>query len=155
MNLQANAPAEIRRPILGVGGVLFERGRVLLVKRGAHPAKGYWSIPGGKLAAGETLAEGVEREMLEETGMRVRAGALIEIYERLPRPGASGTSDHYVVLDYLCEATGGLLQAGDDADEVGWFALRELGALHLTPGAAPVIEKAFRMSTGLPGEGGA
>ena len=122
------------------------------MKRGAHPAKGYWSIPGGKLAAGETLAEAVEREMLEETGLRVRARILVEVYERLPRPGAGGATDHYVVLDYLCEAKGGLLRAGDDADEVGWFALRELDALHLTPGAAPVIEKAFRMSGGVNGE---
>ena len=111
MNLQVDMPVDRRRPILGVGGVLFDGERVLLVKRGAHPAKGYWSIPGGKLVVGETLAEAVEREMLEETGLRVRAGALVEVYERLPRPGAGGVADHYVVLDYLCEATGGLLQA--------------------------------------------
>ncbi|MCY4594593.1 MAG: NUDIX hydrolase [Bryobacterales bacterium] len=151
MNVRAETPAERVGPILGVGGVLFDGGRVLLVKRGAHPAKGYWSIPGGKLAAGETLAEGVEREMLEETGLRVRARALVEVYERLPGPGAGRAADHYVVLDYLCEAKGGLLRAGDDAAAVGWFALKELDALHLTPGAAPVIEKAFRMTGGISG----
>lgn len=149
MNARGDTPEERARPILGVGGVLFDGGRVLLVKRGAHPAKGYWSIPGGKLAAGERLAEAVEREMLEETGLRVRALDLIEVYERLPRPGAGGTADHYVVLDYLCEPRGGLLRAGDDAAAVGWFDVTELDTLHLTPGAAPVIEKAFRMAGGV------
>lgn len=152
MNVRADTPEEGGRPILGVGGVLFDGGRVLLVKRGGYPAKGYWSIPGGKLAVGETLAEAVEREMQEETGLRVRARALVEVYERLPRPGAGGGADHYVVLDYLCEPKGGLLRAGDDAADVGWFAVTELDTLHLTPGAAPVIEKAFRMAGGVAGE---
>lgn len=137
-----------RRPILGVGGLVFDADRVLLVRRGAHPAKGYWSIPGGKLRDGETLADAVERELLEETGLRVRVGDLVEVYERLPRPGAGGTEAHFVVLDYLCEAVGGLLRAGDDADAVRWFAVDGLDGLHLTPGAADVVRKAFRMKAG-------
>ena len=137
-----------RRPILGVGGLVFDRDRVLLVKRGSHPAKGYWSIPGGKLRDGETLAEAVGRELFEETGLRVRVGALVDVYERLPRPGAGGDDAHFVVLDYLCEATGGLLRAGDDADAVRWFALDRLDGLHLTPGAAEVVRKGHRMKAG-------
>ncbi len=126
---------------------MFDRGRVLLVKRGAHPAKGYWSIPGGKLRGGETLAEAVERELFEETGLRVQVGALVEVYERLPRPGAGGDDAHFVVLDYLCEATGGLLRAGDDADEARWFSVEALEGLHLTAGAAGVVRKGLRVKS--------
>ena len=127
---------------------MFERGRVLLVKRGASPSKGLWSIPGGKLRPGETLAEGVAREMLEETGLTVRVGALVDVYERLPRPGGSAGDAHYVVLDYLCEATGGLLRAGDDAAEAAWFPVGRLDGMHLTSGAIPVIRKGLRMMAG-------
>ena len=140
-----------RRPILGVGGLVFDQGQILLVKRGAHPARGAWSIPGGKLRSGESLVAGVARELLEETGLIVEVGELVAVYERLPRPGAFGDDAHYVVLDYLCEATGGLLRAGDDADEAAWFPIRDLGELHLTPGAASVIRKGYRMVTGLRG----
>ena len=149
---QAAVPMEVepsvqpRRPVIGVGGLVFERGNVLLVRRGSHPAKGYWSNPGGKVAHGESLIEAVEREMLEETGLRVRVGPLVEVYERLPRRGAGGMDDHFVVLDYLCEATGGLLRAGDDAEAAGWFAVSELGELHMTPGARPVVEKGYAMA---------
>lgn len=138
--------SDLGRPTLGVGGIVLDGRRVLLVKRGSHPAKGYWSIPGGKLRHGESLSEGVSREMLEETGLRVRVGELVEVYERLPRPGAGGSDAHFVVLDFLCEAVGGLLRAGDDAERVGWFPVDELEAVHLTAGAAPVVRKAFRMS---------
>lgn len=136
-----------RTPILGVGGLVFDEDRILLVKRGAHPAKGAWSIPGGKLRLGEAIADGVARELLEETGLIVEVGELVAVYERLPRPGASGDNAHYVVLDYICAATGGLLRAGDDADEVCWYPIRDLGELHLTPGAAAVIRKGQRMVT--------
>lgn len=133
-----------RRPVLGVGALVFDRDHVLLVKRGAHPAKGYWSIPGGKLRRGESIVQAVEREMLEETGLRVRPGELVAVYERLPTDGGEG--EHYVVLDYLCEAAGGVLRAGDDAAEVGWFGISTLHTLRLTEGAAEVIAKGYRMA---------
>ena len=138
----------VRRPILGVGGLVFDQGRILLVKRGAPPAKGAWSLPGGKLRQGESLAAGVAREMLEETGLIVATGELVAVYERLPCPGEAGGDAHYVVLDYLCEATGGKLRAGDDADQAGWFAVGELGGIRLTAGAAAVIRKGLAMVTG-------
>ena len=138
-------------PILGVGGLVFDQGHVLLVKRGSQPAKGAWSIPGGKLHLGEAISDGVARELLEETGLVVEVGELVAVYERLPRPGSLGANAHYVVLDYICEATGGLLRAGDDADEVRWFPVRDLGDLHLTSGAATVIRKGHRMVTGQQG----
>ncbi len=136
------------RPILGVGGLVFDQDQILLVRRGAHPAKGAWSIPGGKLRLGESIADGVARELLEETGLIVEVGQFVAVYERLPRPGAVGDDAHYVVLDYICRATGGLLRAGDDADEAGWFPIRDLAKLHLTPGAAAVIRKGHGLVTG-------
>lgn len=131
---------------MGVGALVFDRDHVLLVKRGAHPAKGYWSIPGGKLRRGESIVQAVEREMLEETGLRVRPSKLVAVYEKLPPDGSD--EEHYVVLDYLCKAAGGRLCAGDDAAEVGWFRISTLHALQLTEGAAKVIVKAYRMAGG-------
>lgn len=133
------------RPILGVGGLVFDGARVLLVKRGAHPAKGCWSIPGGKLRVGEALKEAVKREVLEETGLRVQVGALVEVYERFPQSDLGGRDGHFVVLDYLCQLAGGQLQAGDDADEARWFPIDRIDGLQLTPGAAKVVRKAFSM----------
>lgn len=137
--------ARADRPILGVGGLVFDGTRVLLVKRGAHPAKGFWSIPGGKLRAGEALKEAVKREVLEETGLRVQVGALVEVHERLPRSDPRGRDGHFVVLDYLCQLAGGQLQAGDDADEARWFPVDRIDGLRLTPGAAKVVRKAFSL----------
>lgn len=136
------------RPILGIGGLVFDQDQILLVRRGAHPAKGAWSIPGGKLRLGESIADGVARELLEETGLIIEVGQLVAVYERLPRPGAAGDDAHYVVLDYICTATGGLLCAGDDADEARWFPIPELAKIHLTPGAAAVIRKGRGLVTG-------
>ena len=128
--------------------MVFSGGRVLLVQRGSHPAKGLWSIPGGKVRRGETLAEAVRREMLEETGMRVSVGRLIAVYERLPGPEIEGSERHFVVLDYLCDVVGGRLRAGDDAAKADWFALEDLVPLPLTPGAEEVIRKGLRIAAG-------
>lgn len=143
MTAQTGDPEFAERPILGVGGLLFKGERVLLIKRGAPPAKGRWSIPGGKVRHGETVERAVEREMLEETGLRVRARELVTVYERLPRHGEDG---HYVVLDYLCEAAAGEVRAGDDAEAAEWFELEALDNLNLTRGAAAVIRSGFRMA---------
>ncbi len=148
MSASGGADARARWPILGVGGLVFNSRRILLVRRGAQPAKGLWSIPGGKLRRGETLTEALQREMLEETGLHVRAGELVAIYERLPREDGGPSARHYVVLDYLCEPVGGLLRAGDDATEAKWFAVDDLEQLRLTPGARTVILKALQLAPG-------
>src|SRR5271163_3761539 len=97
------------RPVVGVGGVVIENGRVLLIRRGGEPLKGQWSIPGGTLETGETLEEGTRREMLEETGLAVRVMELIEVFERIfndeggSDPAATGRPRyHFIILDYLC-----------------------------------------------------
>ncbi len=125
---------------------MFDGGRVLLIKRGAQPAQGLWSIPGGKVIRGESLAAAVERELKEETGLEVRAGDLVAVYERRPDPNAGDDDPHYVVLDYLCRSVGGRLAVGDDAADAGWFQMDELTGLNLTLGAAAVIAKGWEMA---------
>src|SRR6476620_7800367 len=89
------------RPILGVGAIVIESGRVLLVERGREPLKGYWSIPGGVVEAGEKLVDGVRREALEETGLEVDPVRVVEIFERIMRDAAGAAEYHYVLIDYL------------------------------------------------------
>ena len=134
------------RPAIGVGGVVISSGRVLLVRRGGPPLEGEWSIPGGMLEVGETLFEGVRRELAEETGMDVRVIELIEVFERVSLDAAGKAKYHFVVLDYLCEMVRGDARAGSDVTAVAWAAPSELSKYSLTETAARVIEKAFEMA---------
>src|ERR1700693_1955764 len=110
------------RPLVGVGGVVIWEGRALLIRRGGPPLEGQWSIPGGMLEVGETLLEGVRRELLEETGIEVRVGELIDVFERINLDGGGKTRYHFVVLDYLCEAVSGEARAGGGMTDVQWAA---------------------------------
>lgn len=130
-------------PLIGVGAVIVDAGRVALVRRGQPPLLGEWSIPGGVLEVGETLREGAMREAREETGLIVDAGELLGIFERLV-PGEDGRLRyHYVLMDFLCVWTGGDLLAASDAADVRWFRPEELEALKLAPDTLAVIQKAF------------
>jgi 8-oxo-dGTP diphosphatase len=146
-------------PLVGVGGVVIEGERVLLARRGREPMRGEWSIPGGLLEIGESLGEGVMRELREETGLAVRVLDLIEALDRiLPEPGVSAVPGlsatgprpkpryHYVILDYLCETVGGDLQAGGDITEVAFLREEELQRYALTPAVIRVVGKAFAMA---------
>ncbi len=133
-------------PIVGVGGVIISNGRALLIKRGSPPMEGHWSIPGGLLEIGETLLEGVRRELREETGMEARPLDLIEVFERIELDGSGRARYHYVVLDYLCEATGGEPRAGSDVTHVVWARPEELAQYSLSSTATRVILKAFEMA---------
>ncbi len=134
------------RPLIGVGGVVIANGRALLIRRGGPPLKGEWSIPGGTLELGETLFEGVRRELAEETGLEVQVLALIEAFERIFADDQGRLKYHYVILDYLCEASNRNAKAGSDATDVAWATEVELAKYSLTPTAARVIRKGFRMS---------
>ncbi|MFF4619641.1 NUDIX hydrolase [Nonomuraea jabiensis] len=113
-----------------VGAIIFDASdRLLLIKRGRPPGKGLWSIPGGRLEAGETDADGVRREVMEETGLRVEVGRLAGTVDR---PGLGGAT--YVIRDYLATVTAGVPVAGDDADDVRWCGPDELARLPLTAG---------------------
>jgi len=141
------------RPVVGVGGVLIEQGRALLIRRGAEPLKGQWSIPGGTLETGETLEEGTRREMEEETGLRVRVLELIEVFERIFHETGEPTARpryHFVILDYLCERISGEARAGGDVTDVAWVAEADLEPYHLTPTATRVLKKAFAMAAARP-----
>src|SRR3954469_16357759 len=110
-----------RQPLVGVGAVIVEKGRVLLIKRGKAPLLGEWSIPGGMLELGETLRQAAEREALEETGLVVRASELLGIFDRIVADEAGRHQYHYVLIDFLCEVISGELQAAGDAADAQWF----------------------------------
>ena len=136
------------QPVIGVAGIVIEGDRVLLVQRGHEPQKGKWSVPGGALEVGETISEGVRRELREETGLEVQVGRLVEVFERISERDDEGVRHHYVILDYMCEPCGGELAAGGDAADARWVGRNELASYTITPGTPAVIEKAFRMSQG-------
>jgi ADP-ribose pyrophosphatase YjhB (NUDIX family) len=116
---------------------------VLLIRRGKAPQEGLWSVPGGALELGESLHQGVRREVKEETGLEVRVVEFAEVFERIMTDASGAVEYHYVLLDYLCELVGGDLSAGDDAAEAAWVNRADLRARPLTPGLPAVIDKAF------------
>lgn len=131
--------------MLGVGALIIDQGRILLVERGKEPLKGYWSLPGGAVETGERLEFALRREVHEETGLEVEILALIEIFERIMKDQSGVTEYHYVLMDYLCRPSGGTLGAADDASRVEWFRPDEVRALRITEGTPAVIAKAFQL----------
>ncbi len=141
-------------PLMGVGAVVVDEGRILLVRRGREPLKGQWSLPGGLLELGESLTAGVAREVLEETGLIVEPVELIELLDRIHRENER-IRYHYVIADYLCRVTGGTLQAASDADAVRWVERVEwnsLSALKLDPVTVRVIEMGWQRAKALEGK---
>jgi 8-oxo-dGTP diphosphatase len=130
-------------PLVGVGAIIVDGDRVLLVKRAHPPIQGQWSIPGGVLEVGEMVREAAIREAREETGLIVEAGELLGVYDRILRDPEKRVQYHYVLIDFLCHATGGELQAATDAAEARWFTREELPALHLAEDTQDVIQKGF------------
>ena len=157
-------------PLVGVGGVVIDQGRALLVRRAREPALGEWTIPGGLLEVGETLAAAVERELREETGLIVRVVELIEALERIFSDSreiiaetdgsrVSGSQEvtrtlgvrprpryHYVILDYLCERVSGEPKTNEEISDLAFVGEDELGSYALTAAATRVLGKAFAMA---------
>jgi ADP-ribose pyrophosphatase YjhB (NUDIX family) len=133
-----------KRPILGIAAIILDRDRVLMVERGRPPLQGYWSLPGGVLETGETLEEGLRREILEETGLKIHPRGVVEIFQRIMRDPEGRAEYHYVIVDYLCRVAGGRLCAASDCARAEWVRRRMLRDYKITEGTLPVIEKAFR-----------
>ena len=133
------------QPLVGVGGVVIHRGRVLLIRRGHEPLKGEWSIPGGMLELGEELTAGVRRELKEETGLEVEPLDCILVFDRIMRE-SERVRYHYVIVDYVCRRKGGRLRPGSDVTDARWVRPEDLPQYHLTELATKVILKAFEMT---------
>jgi ADP-ribose pyrophosphatase len=131
------------RPIVGVGAVIIDQGRVLLVKRGSPPLLGEWSLPGGVVELGETLRAAAEREAREETGLIVKAGEVLEVLDRIIPGKDAAPQYHYVLIDFLCVVQSGILRAGGDAADVCWVKENQLKKYKLERLALEVIRKAF------------
>lgn len=119
------------RPVVGVGVVIVDGDRVLLIRRGNPPRVGQWSLPGGGQELGETHVETAHREALEETGLVVAVAGLIDVVDSITKDDDGGTLFHYTLIDVLARPTGGTLQAGGDAMEARWFTFEEALTLGL------------------------
>ena len=128
------------RPVLGVGALILDQGRVLLVERGKPPLVGYWSLPGGVVETGERLEDALAREVVEETGLDVSVDSIATVFERIMPDSAGACEYHYVLIDFYCSVLGGELRPGDDSNLVRWFEIASLTSCKLTEGTREVIE---------------
>ena len=129
-------------PRVGVGAVVLDAGRVLLVRRGKPPLAGRWSLPGGMLELGETTAEAARREVAEECGLQVRVGELAGILDRVVRDAEGRVRYHWVLVDYVAFVESGTLCAASDADEAAWVEVNEVARLDTTDGLLDMIRRA-------------
>jgi 8-oxo-dGTP diphosphatase len=130
-------------PLVGVGAIIIEGDRVVLVKRAHPPLQAEWSIPGGVLEVGELVREAAIREAREETGLTVEPGELLGVYDRVLRNSEKRVQYHYVLIDFLCRRVAGELAAASDAADVRWFSREELLALKMAEDTVEVIRKGF------------
>jgi ADP-ribose pyrophosphatase len=130
-------------PALAVGAVVFKNQHVLLVKRGNAPAKGMWAIHGGRVKLGETLKQGAEREILEETGIRIKAGKPVYTFEVIERDKTGTIRFHYYIVDLACEYKGGQIKPGDDAVDAQWIGENDLKHLHVNPETRRLLRQTY------------
>ena len=128
-------------PRVAVGGVVIKEDRVLLVRRGKAPSEGEWAIPGGSVELGETLQEAVRREILEETGISIRVGEPIHIFDDVRRDEAGHIRFHYVILDFSGEFLSGELRAADDAKDARWVSPAEFSQLNINTNTIKLMTK--------------
>ena len=136
------------QPMVGVGAVIVHDGRVLLVRRNREPLKGEWSVPGGLLELGEKLRDGAAREALEETGVGVEVGEVLDVFDSIFRDADGRTEYHFVLVDFLCRAISGEAVAGSDVSEVKWVTEAELDALELRASIAKVARTGLAAAKG-------
>lgn len=132
-----------QHPRLAVGAVVFNNARILLVKRGHSPAKGQWAIPGGNVKLGESLQAAVQREILEETGIEIKAGDPVYTFDAIVKDVQGSIQFHYVIVDLAAEYIKGELRPGDDAADARWVAADELVSLDVSPPTLNLLKKQF------------
>jgi 8-oxo-dGTP diphosphatase len=130
------------RPVVGVGAVVLDARRVLLVKRAHEPLKGQWSLPGGRVELGETLQQAVAREVQEETGLDVDVGPIVDVLDRITRDEDGRVEHHYVLVDFVCRPSGGILSSASDADAAEWVPIEALEDYGVAEVTVAVIRKA-------------
>ena len=118
-------------PFIGVGVVVWDNSRFLLVKRAKSPRKGEWSIPGGRQMLGETTRETASREIQEEASIRINILGLVDVVDSIVKDEKGIVKFHATLVDYVAQYASGTPKAGDDAAEVGWFTLDDLPSLNL------------------------
>jgi ADP-ribose pyrophosphatase YjhB (NUDIX family) len=133
------------QPIVGVGAVIIHDGRALIVQRAGEPRKGEWTVPGGVLELGETLRSGTEREVLEETGLVIKAGPVVDVFENIWPDATGKTQFHYVLVDFLCDLITGELKAATDVSAARWIKFEELDNQELIGKTADAIRAGFAM----------
>lgn len=129
------------RPIIGVGAVIVQAGRVLLVRRDTEPLRGEWSVPGGMLELGEKLCDGIRREVQEETGLEVEVGEVLDVFDSIFSDALGRTQYHYVLIDYLCKPLSGEAHAASDVSDVRWVSPEALPAMGLRESIEQVVRK--------------
>jgi 8-oxo-dGTP diphosphatase len=134
-----------QRPIVGVGAVIVDGARVLLIKRAHEPLKGEWSLPGGAVDVGETLEAAVAREVREETGMEITVGPVVDVLDSIRRDADGRVQFHFVIVDYRGSVLSGSATAGSDATELCWADVSDLGRYRLTDAVLKVIRKAAHL----------
>lgn len=130
-------------PLLGVGAIVFEQDRVVLVKRAGEPLKGWWSIPGGLVETGELIEDALRRETREETGLEIDQLTRFDVFERIMKDAQGRAEYHYVLVDYVCRAASGELRAGSDVSRVEWVAVADLRQYKITSGTLEAVERAY------------
>lgn len=127
-----SAKMEGKQPIPAVAAIILEEGKLLLIRRGAEPNKDKWSIPGGSVQWGEPLKEAIKREVREETGLDVEVGKIAGVFDLIVRDEAGNVAYHYVIIDFFAKPVGGKLIPGDDAVQVRWVPIEQVGEYELS-----------------------
>jgi 8-oxo-dGTP diphosphatase len=127
---------------VGVSAAVLRGEEVLLIERGKHPYRGFWSLPGGAVQPGERTEQAVRRELLEETGLHLSSLCLADVINAIQRDEGGAVAVHYVIVVYAGRAEPGIPSAGSDAASAGWFDEKGRASLRKTPGLDAVIEKA-------------